>query len=122
MAPPTSSTQGASTAAKRDDGHGSGQCEGKTLLKRSVASTEVDEGPCNIERVQWADLSVERFDSEYKEQRPVIVVTGLDYNKRLRAAVAREALLEEYGDMIVSLGTAESYTGRSSIQVCTCRH
>lgn len=75
------------------------------------------EGPCLIERVLWDDMTTERFESEYKEQKPVIIVTGLDYNIKLRAAVDREPLLAEYGDMVVSLGTAESYTGRRSIQV-----
>ena len=83
----------------------------------SPAESCVDEGPCTIERVRAEDLSVAEFEAKYKEIKPVIVVTGLGYNARLRAAVDREALLAEYGDMAVSLGTAESYTGKSTLKV-----
>ena len=83
----------------------------------TASSERSEEGPCTIERVHWDDMTTERFESEFKEKKPVIIVTGLDYNARLRAAVDREPLLAEYGDMVVSLGTAESYTGRRSIQV-----
>ena len=83
----------------------------------ACAAEEGAEGPCTIERVHWKDLSAEQFESQFKEKRPVIIVTGLEYNARLRAAVDREALLAEYGEMVVSLGTAESYTGKRAIQV-----
>lgn len=89
-------------------GGGAAEASGRASAA-AVATPEVGEGPCSIERVRWEDLSAERFEAEYKERRPLIVVTGLAYNARLRAAVEREALLEEYGDMVVSLGTAESY-------------
>ena len=82
-----------------------------------VAGAAADEGPCTIERVRMEDLDGGRFEAHYKERRPLVVITGLEYNARLRMALDREALLAEYGDMVVSLGTAESYTGKSTVHV-----
>ena len=96
--------------AKRAEDDAIGSCTQPLAL-------DVDEGPCTIERVKLDDLTADEFEARFKEKQPVIVVTGMPYNQRLREAVERDSLLAEYGDMIVSLGTAESYTGRTSLQV-----
>jgi hypothetical protein len=73
---------------------------------RTSSELEEEEGPCRIERVPLDDMSTERFASEYKEKKPVIILTGLDYNAQLRAIVDRQPLIAEYGDMNVTVSIA----------------
>ena len=67
--------------------------------------------------VHWRDISQTRFDLEYKEKRPLLVQTGLEFNGRFRRAVERESLLRDFGNITISIGTAESYTGRRAMAV-----
>jgi hypothetical protein len=82
-----------------------------------------EDGPCVIERVHWQNMTTERFESEYKEQKPVIIITGLDYNAKLRSVLDRKALLAEYGDMLVTVSIAPerdlpaSYSGGRYLSV-----
>ena len=82
------------------------RAEDDAMILYSAAGLDVDEGPCTIERVKLDDLTADEFGA-VRRKIAVIVVTGMPYNQRLREAVERDSLLAEYGDMIVSLGTAE---------------
>jgi hypothetical protein len=99
----------------------------KPLPGQAVCGAEVAQatpvprgwGACDVERrnLSTDPLTQKEFDTVWKEQRPVIVQTGLAYNAAFRRAVARDALLAEWGEMPVSMGTAESYTGRRGLTV-----
>lgn len=58
-----------------------------------------------------ADLSYSEFVQRYAFQRPV-VLRGLTDNSRFRALCSREKLLASFGDRVVRLSTANTYSYR----------
>ena len=51
-------------------------------------------------------ISWKQFDRLYRERRPVIIVENRNHDLRKRAT--RQALLREFGDVIVTLSTANT--------------
>ncbi|XP_059271787.1 jmjC domain-containing protein 8 [Mustela nigripes] len=68
-----------------------------------------EEQRCAVER--RADLSYSEFVQHYAFSRPVIL-QGLTDNSRFRALCARERLLASFGDSMVRLSTANTYSYR----------
>lgn len=66
-------------------------------------------GPCTIERRTLSELSVSEFAHAYKDSRPV-VLTGLPLNAVFRAMTAKEELLDGWGDTVVTLSSANTYS------------
>ncbi|XP_058536437.1 jmjC domain-containing protein 8 isoform X2 [Ochotona princeps] len=64
---------------------------------------------CTVER--RADLSYAEFVQRYAFQRPV-VLRGLTDNAKFRALCARQELLAAFGDRVVRLSTANTYSYR----------
>ena len=63
-------------------------------------------GRCDIDRVAAADMTPERFATEFAEKRPVIIVNATD-NRRFRSLTRRAALLYCHGDVEVSARKTE---------------
>ncbi|XP_027466525.1 jmjC domain-containing protein 8 isoform X3 [Zalophus californianus] len=68
-----------------------------------------EEQRCAVER--RADLSYSEFVQHYAFSRPVIL-QGLTDNSRFRALCSRERLLDSFGDNVVRLSTANTYSYR----------
>ncbi|XP_059010064.1 jmjC domain-containing protein 8 [Mustela lutreola] len=68
-----------------------------------------EEQRCAVER--RADLSYSEFVQHYAFSRPVIL-QGLTDNSRFRALCSRERLLASFGDSMVRLSTANTYSYR----------
>ncbi|XP_022372651.1 jmjC domain-containing protein 8 [Enhydra lutris kenyoni] len=68
-----------------------------------------EEQRCAVER--RADLSYSEFVQHYAFSRPVIL-QGLTDNSRFRALCSRERLLASFGDTVVRLSTANTYSYR----------
>ncbi|XP_045639940.1 jmjC domain-containing protein 8 isoform X2 [Ursus americanus] len=68
-----------------------------------------EEQRCAVER--RADLSYSEFVQHYAFSRPVIL-QGLTDNSRFRALCSRERLLASFGDSVVRLSTANTYSYR----------
>ncbi|CAK7302880.1 JmjC domain-containing protein 8 [Vulpes lagopus] len=68
-----------------------------------------EEERCAVER--RADLSYAEFVHQYAFSRPVIL-QGLTDNSRFRALCSRERLLASFGDSVVRLSTANTYSYR----------
>lgn len=88
---------------------------GALLLVPPLSKPTLIEYPCNIQRIQQVDLSWERFNDEFWNKAPFILVTGVDYNAEHREFTSRENMIRRYGDELVQLGTANTYTGRKRI-------
>lgn len=70
-------------------------------------SAAVAEEHCTVER--RSDLSYAEFIQHYAFSRPVIL-QGLTDNSRFRALCSRERLLASFGDNVVRLSTANTYS------------
>nr|XP_031303286.1 jmjC domain-containing protein 8 isoform X3 [Camelus dromedarius] len=68
-----------------------------------------EEERCTVER--RADLSYAEFMQHYAFSRPVIL-QGLTDNSRFRVLCSRERLLASFGDSVVRLSTANTYSYR----------
>lgn len=82
------------------------ECDGDMTLK-----TSLEKLPCSIDRVR--NMSLETFTTTYYEKRPVIVEFGLERNRRVREMMSPRAMIDRFGQEMVTLGTANSYTGRT---------
>uniref|UniRef100_A0A8C0WU32 JmjC domain-containing protein 8 n=1 Tax=Castor canadensis TaxID=51338 RepID=A0A8C0WU32_CASCN len=67
----------------------------------------VEEERCTVER--RADLTYAEFMQHYAFLRPVIL-QGLTNNSRFRALCSRERLLASFGDNVIRLSTANTYS------------
>nr|KAF6441062.1 hypothetical protein HJG63_012274 [Rousettus aegyptiacus] len=66
-----------------------------------------EEERCTVER--WANFSYAKFVQYYAFSRPVIL-QGLTDNSRFRALCSRERLLASFGNNVVRLSTANTYS------------
>lgn len=82
---------------------------GWQLLGPGAPAALTEEQRCAVER--RADLSYSEFVQHYAFSRPVIL-QGLTDNSRFRALCARERLLASFGDSMVRLSTANTYSYR----------
>ncbi|XP_026899525.1 jmjC domain-containing protein 8 isoform X1 [Acinonyx jubatus] len=74
-----------------------------------AAAAVAEEERCAVER--RADLSYSEFVQHYAFSRPVILQRLTD-NSRFRALCSREKLLASFGDSVVRLSTANTYSYR----------
>ncbi|XP_027796466.2 jmjC domain-containing protein 8 [Marmota flaviventris] len=91
---------------------GSGSWEaggGGWRLGGPAAAAVAEEERCTVER--RADLTYAEFMQQYAFLRPVIL-QGLTDNSRFRALCSRERLLASFGDNVVRLSTANTYSYR----------
>ncbi|XP_043417048.1 jmjC domain-containing protein 8 isoform X1 [Prionailurus bengalensis] len=88
-----------------DAGDGGWQRRGPGAAAAAVAEEE----RCAVER--RADLSYSEFVQHYAFSRPVILQRLTD-NSRFRALCSREKLLASFGDSVVRLSTANTYSYR----------
>lgn len=62
-------------------------------------------------------MPVDRFVEEFQNIKPVIVTHDSPvYQQQFAAQTARKALLREWGDQLVTLGTANTHTGQTTRQ------
>lgn len=74
-------------------------------------------GGCDLRRVRLEDLTREIFEVEFAWLEPVVIVgVGRERNGVFREHCAREKILEEWGDSVIVLSTAntQSYEKRRS--------
>ncbi|XP_054992997.1 jmjC domain-containing protein 8 isoform X3 [Sorex araneus] len=74
-----------------------------------AAAAVVEEPRCTVER--RLDLTYAEFVQRYAFSRPVILAGRVD-NSRFRALCSRERLLASFGDRVVRLSTANTYSYR----------
>lgn len=72
------------------------------------ADLVVQPGPCNID-IRDRSLTQEEFLAKYAYSRPVIIRDAAD-NDLFRALTHRSRLLERYGESVVRLSSANSYS------------
>lgn len=72
--------------------------------------------PCNIPRIPANEMSWERFAEEFWNKKTFILVQGLWYNSRHRGTTERANMLRRWGTEMISLGTANTYTGKSVVK------
>ncbi|ESO00851.1 hypothetical protein HELRODRAFT_82533, partial [Helobdella robusta] len=72
-----------------------------------VSKLIVHEGGCNVERLD--SLSQEDFIENYAYKKPFIVKNSND-NTKFRKFSRRQTMLEQFGDKIVRLSTANTYS------------
>ncbi|XP_046953865.1 jmjC domain-containing protein 8 isoform X1 [Lynx rufus] len=77
--------------------------------RRGPGAAVAEEERCAVER--RADLSYSEFVQHYAFSRPVILQRLTD-NSRFRALCSREKLLASFGDSVVRLSTANTYSYR----------
>nr|XP_033818571.1 jmjC domain-containing protein 8 isoform X2 [Geotrypetes seraphini] len=80
--------------------------DGGWLMNRSTRLLE--EKHCTVER-RGASLTYAEFIQQYAFLRPVII-QGLTDNSEFQALCTKERLLEEYGEHLVRLSTANTYS------------
>ncbi|XP_029433043.1 jmjC domain-containing protein 8 [Rhinatrema bivittatum] len=80
--------------------------DGGWLMNRSTGLTE--EKHCTVER-RDASLTYAEFIRQYAFSRPVII-QGLTDNSEFQVLCTKEKLLEEYGEHLVRLSTANTYS------------
>lgn len=85
---------------------GSGE-EGDGGWRLGGPGAVAEEERCTVER--RADLTYAEFVQQYAFVRPVIL-QGLTDNSRFRALCSRERLLASFGDRVVRLSTANTYS------------
>nr|XP_014980657.2 jmjC domain-containing protein 8 isoform X6 [Macaca mulatta] len=85
---------------------GSGE-EGDGGWRPGGPGAVAEEERCTVER--RADLTYAEFVQQYAFVRPVIL-QGLTDNSRFRALCSRERLLASFGDRVVRLSTANTYS------------
>ncbi|XP_032125302.1 jmjC domain-containing protein 8 isoform X1 [Sapajus apella] len=83
--------------------------EGDGGWRRGGPGAVAEEERCGVER--RADLTYADFVQHYAFVRPVIL-QGLTDNSRFRALCSRERLLASFGDRVVRLSTANTYSYR----------
>uniref|UniRef100_A0A2K5PCP6 Jumonji domain containing 8 n=1 Tax=Cebus imitator TaxID=2715852 RepID=A0A2K5PCP6_CEBIM len=83
--------------------------EGDGGWRRGGPGAVAEEERCEVER--RADLTYADFLQHYAFVRPVIL-QGLTDNSRFRALCSRERLLASFGDRVVRLSTANTYSYR----------
>lgn len=71
----------------------------------------IDEGPCNIDRLDKASLSHRQFIEHYAYSKPVIL-RGLTDNTKFQLLCSKTNLRQEYGHRTVRLSTANTYSYR----------
>eukprot|EP00659_Diplonema_papillatum_P002267 gene2267-3500_t len=101
--------------------HGSGQCPRHAVAPDDNGGWEPPEADramfgtdkCTIERVHASSLSRDQFLAGYWQKRPVIVVGGTE-NAGFKGLAAKESLLKLYGNLSVTLSSANknSYAKR----------
>ena len=64
---------------------------------------------CNIERVDEAELTFERFREEYWKQRPFVLVRDPARSRRAQQMSDKDELLRARGDEPITLSSFESY-------------
>ncbi|MBN3315385.1 JMJD8 protein, partial [Atractosteus spatula] len=69
-----------------------------------------DEGPCNID-IWDRSLTYADFIEKYAYSRPVIL-RGLSDNTKFQFLCSKSSLLQQYGDRLVRLSTANTYSYR----------
>lgn len=82
--------------------------DGGWLSTRS--SKPADEGPCTVE-VRDQSLTYSQFIERYAYSRPVII-RGLTDNTKFQFQCSKNSLLQEFGDRMVRLSTANTYSYR----------
>ncbi|KAM9471603.1 jmjC domain-containing protein 8 [Salvelinus alpinus] len=70
-----------------------------------------DEGPCNIDIWDKASLSHRQFIQQYAYSKPVIL-KGFSDNTKFQFLCSKSSLLQQYGERIVRLSTANTYSYR----------
>ncbi|XP_041133013.1 jmjC domain-containing protein 8 isoform X2 [Polyodon spathula] len=73
-------------------------------------SSPADEGPCTVE-VRDQSLTYSQFIERYAYSRPVII-RGLTDNTKFQFQCSKSSLLQEFGDRMVRLSTANTYSYR----------
>ena len=68
------------------------------------------DGPCTVERVPFDEMTADRFDSEYRDNKPVVLTGMRDRNDAFRDACAKDVLLREWGDKDIVLSTANTHS------------
>ena len=68
------------------------------------------DGPCTVERVPFDEMTADRFDSEYRDNKPVVLTGMRDRNDAFRDACAKDVLLREWGDKDIVLSTADTHS------------
>ncbi|XP_045849131.1 jmjC domain-containing protein 8 isoform X2 [Meles meles] len=96
-------------AALAQRGAGEAGAGGWQQREPGAPAALVEEQRCAVER--RADLSYAEFVQHYAFSRPVIL-QGLTDNSRFRALCSRERLLASFGDSVVRLSTANTYSYR----------
>ncbi|XP_029630704.1 jmjC domain-containing protein 8 isoform X2 [Salmo trutta] len=70
-----------------------------------------DEGPCNIDIWDKASLSHHQFIQQYAYSKPVIL-KGFSDNTKFQFLCSKSSLLQQYGERMVRLSTANTYSYR----------
>ncbi|XP_031669774.1 jmjC domain-containing protein 8 isoform X3 [Oncorhynchus kisutch] len=70
-----------------------------------------DEGPCNIDIWDKASLSHRQFIQQYAYSKPVIL-KGFSDNTKFQFLCSKSSLLQQYGERMVRLSTANTYSYR----------
>ncbi|XP_055991042.1 jmjC domain-containing protein 8 isoform X1 [Sorex fumeus] len=83
--------------------------DGGWRWRGSAAAAVPEERRCTVER--RLDLTYAEFAQRYAFSRPVILAGRVD-NSRFRALCSRERLLASFGDRVVRLSTANTYSYR----------
>lgn len=84
--------------------------------QRTQQSHSVD-FPCNIPRIHMQDITLDQFLNNFLGQAPVIIEQGLAFNALFRSSCSLNEMLRKYGNETIQLGTANTYTGRTSKRV-----
>uniref|UniRef100_A0A8C6EWL4 Jumonji domain containing 8 n=1 Tax=Marmota marmota marmota TaxID=9994 RepID=A0A8C6EWL4_MARMA len=108
----------AALAALARPGSGSWEAGGGGWRLGGPAEAVAEEERCTVER--RADLTYAEFMQQYAFLRPVIL-QGLTDNSRFRALCSRERLLASFGDNVVRLSTANTYSYRKGDSCYTLR-
>ncbi|XP_006005586.1 jmjC domain-containing protein 8 isoform X1 [Latimeria chalumnae] len=80
--------------------------DGGWLTSRYIALT--GEGPCNVE-VKNSTLTYSEFIQKFAFSRPV-VIRGITNNSEFQRLCSKRHLLEQHGDQMVRLSTANTYS------------
>ena len=72
----------------------------------------VGEDICTIKRVPEAEMTPERFQTDYWRQKPVILIRVPGTNHEIHTRTHKDALVRSSGDAMIRLATYESYAFR----------
>ncbi|XP_048465626.1 jmjC domain-containing protein 8 [Rhincodon typus] len=81
------------------------QADGGWKTDRSTQM--IDQGPCNVELRD--SLTYSEFVHQYAYSKPVII-RGITTNEQFRALCSKQSLLQEFGNRLVRLSTANTYS------------